>query len=169
MAKQTRNIINVSLTLLAIYLYSFTANNIETEILGFNSFKFLISMAVLIQFVIFLPSFLFQTEKFYDLTGSLTYISVTSIAYFSLENPSTILKTEVYTRYKQGEAVIDKDFSYTEFYEGEKYLGNMLYDNLNDYKQNTDISKLSSNELIVKKYRKKLKVMREKVNKDPFH
>ena len=90
MVKQTQNIINISLTLLAIYLYSFTANNIETEILGFNSFKFLISMAVLIQFVIFLPSFLFQTEKFYDLTGSLTYISVTSIAYFSLDNPSTI-------------------------------------------------------------------------------
>ena len=89
MAKQTQNIINVSLTLLAIYLYSFTANNIDTEILGFNSFKFLISMAVLIQFLIFLPSFLFQTEKFYDLTGSLTYISVTSIAYFSLDNPST--------------------------------------------------------------------------------
>ena len=90
MAKQTQNIINVSLTLLAIYLYSFTANNIETEILGFNSFKFLISMAVLIQFVIFLPSFIFQTEKFYDLTGSLTFISVTSIAYFSLDNPTTI-------------------------------------------------------------------------------
>ena len=90
MDKQTQNIINVSLTLLAIYLYSFTANNIETEILGFNSFKFLISMAVLIQFVIFVPSFLFQTEKFYDLTGSLTFISVTSIAYFSLENPTTI-------------------------------------------------------------------------------
>jgi steroid 5-alpha reductase family enzyme len=90
MGKQTQNIINVSLTLLAIYLYSFTANNIETEILGFNSFKFLISMAVLIQFVIFLPSFLFQTEKFYDLTGSLTFISVTSIAYFSLDNPTTI-------------------------------------------------------------------------------
>ena len=90
MTKQTQNIINVSLTLLAIYLYSFTGNNIETESLGFNSFKFLISMAVLIQFVIFLPSFLFQTEKFYDLTGSLTYISVTSIAYFSLDNPSSI-------------------------------------------------------------------------------
>ena len=90
MTKLTQNIINVSLTLLAIYLYSFTANNVETEILGFNSFKFLISMAVLIQFLIFLPSFLFQTEKFYDLTGSLTYISVTSIAYFSLDNPSTI-------------------------------------------------------------------------------
>ena len=90
MTKQTRNIIIVSLFLLAIYLYSFTANNIETEILGFNSFKFLISMAVIIQFAIFLPSFIFQTEKFYDLTGSLTFISVTSIAYFSLDNPSTI-------------------------------------------------------------------------------
>ena len=90
MAKQTQNIIIVSLFLLAIYLYSFTANNIETEILGFNSFKFLISMAVLIQFAIFLPSFLFQTEKFYDLTGSLTFISVTSIAYFSLDDPTTI-------------------------------------------------------------------------------
>ena len=89
MNKQTRNIINVSLTLIAIYLYSFTASNIKTEILGFNSFKFLISIAVLIQFLIFLPSFIFKTEKFYDLTGSLTYISVSSIAYFSLDNPST--------------------------------------------------------------------------------
>ena len=89
MNKQTQNIINVSLTLIAIYLYSFTANNIETEILGFNSFKFLISIAVLIQFLVFLPSFIFKTEKFYDLTGSLTYISVTSIAYFSLDNPTT--------------------------------------------------------------------------------
>ena len=89
MNKQTRNILNVSLTLVAIYLYSFTANNIETEILGFNSFKFLISIAVLIQFLVFLPSFIFKTEKFYDLTGSLTYISVTSIAYFSLNNPTT--------------------------------------------------------------------------------
>ena len=89
MKKQKQNILNVSLTLIAIYLYSFTANNIETEIFGFNSFKFLITVAVLIQFFIFVPSFIFKTEKFYDLTGSLTYISVTSIAYFSIENPST--------------------------------------------------------------------------------
>ena len=68
MKKQTRNIINVSLTLVAISLYSFTASTIETEILGFNSFKFLISIAVLIQFLIFLPSFIFKTEKFYDLS-----------------------------------------------------------------------------------------------------
>jgi arylsulfatase A-like enzyme len=85
-----------------------------------------------------------------------------------LEDPSKILKTEVYTRYKQGEAVIDKDFSYTEFHDGEKYLGNMLYDNHKDHGQNTDISKFPTNELLVKKYKEKLKLMRTKVNKDPF-
>ena len=90
MNKQMGNILNVSLFLVGIYIYSFTSNNIESEILGFNSFKFLISLAVLIQFLIFLPSFFFQTEKFYDLTGSLTYISITSIAYFSVDNPTTI-------------------------------------------------------------------------------
>ena len=85
-----------------------------------------------------------------------------------LEDPSKILKTEVYTRYKQGEAVIDKDFSYTEFHDGEKYLGNMLYDNHKDHGQNTDISKLPTNELLVKKYKEKLKLRRTKMNKDPF-
>ena len=34
MNKQTQNIINVSLTLIAIYLYSFTANNIEDNALA---------------------------------------------------------------------------------------------------------------------------------------
>jgi hypothetical protein len=85
-----------------------------------------------------------------------------------LQNPNTILKTEVYTRYKQGEAVIDKDFSYTEFYKGEKYLGNMLYDLHEDIKQNIDISEHKGNEEIVKKYSKKLKTIREKVNKNPI-
>ncbi|MDA8763536.1 sulfatase [Flavobacteriaceae bacterium] len=85
-----------------------------------------------------------------------------------LQNPNTILKTEVYTRYKQGEAVIDKDFSYTEFYKGEKYMGNMLYDLHEDIKQNIDISEHKGNEEIVKKYSKMLKTIREKVNKNPI-
>ena len=36
----------------------------------------------------------------------------------------------------------------------------------NDIKQNTDISKLSINKDLVKKYSEKLKIMREFVNKD---
>ena len=85
-----------------------------------------------------------------------------------LKNPETILKDEVYTRYKQGEAVIDKNYSYTEFVLGEKYLGNMLYDMQNDKKQNIDISKLPENKELVKKYSIKLEEMRTYVNKDPF-
>ena len=49
-----------------------------------------------------------------------------------LKNPEIILKDEIYTRYKQGEAVIDKNYAYTEFIEGNKFLGNMLYDMTND-------------------------------------
>ena len=62
-----------------------------------------------------------------------------------MEEPKLDLKKEIYTRYKQGEAVIDKDYSYTEFYEGKRYLGNMLYDLNKDKQQNVDISKFSEN------------------------
>jgi steroid 5-alpha reductase family enzyme len=50
-----------------------------------------IQQAVLIAFVIqwlmFVPAFIFQTEKFYDLTGSVTYISV--VSYISIKSYST--------------------------------------------------------------------------------
>ena len=85
-----------------------------------------------------------------------------------LENPNTIIKNEIYTRYKQGEAVIDENYSYTEFFQGKNYLGNMLYDMKNDKKQNKDISKLPENLELVIKYRIKLKRMRDFVNVDPF-
>ena len=85
-----------------------------------------------------------------------------------LKNSKKHIKNEIYTRYKQGEAVIDKDFSYTEFYQGKEYLGNMLFDLNKDKRQNIDISKLLKSEALVKKYSKKLKVMRDFVNKDPL-
>ena len=85
-----------------------------------------------------------------------------------LEDSSVELKKEIYTRYKQGEAVIDKDYSYTEFVENGQYLGNMLYDMNNDRKQNEDISKKSSNLELVKYYSEKLKEMRAFVDQDPI-
>ena len=85
-----------------------------------------------------------------------------------MENPSVNLKDEIYTRYKQGEAVVDENYSYTEFFQGEEYLGNMLYDLKLDLRQNTDISKLAENAALVDKYSKKLKVMRDFVNQDPL-
>lgn len=38
-------------------------------------------LAFIIQFIVFIPAYLFQTEKFYDLTGSLTYLTIISYSY----------------------------------------------------------------------------------------
>ena len=86
-----------------------------------------------------------------------------------LENPSIQLKDEIYTRYKQGEAIVDANYSYTEFYNGKSYVGNMMYDMKTDLKQNIDISKTPASSELVKTYSHKLKVMRDFVNKDPLN
>ena len=85
-----------------------------------------------------------------------------------LQDPTVQLKTEVYTRYKEGEAVIDKDFSYTEFYKDQEYLGNMLYNLQEDKGQNKDVSSLEEHKELVEKYRNMLLKMRNKVNKKPI-
>lgn len=43
-------------------------------------FALIVGIAFLIQIIVFIPSYLRQTEHFYDLTGSLTYISMTTVA-----------------------------------------------------------------------------------------
>ena len=53
-----------------------------TSIAGIPLFALSIGMAFLIQWLVFIPAYLMQTEKFFDLTGSLTYISITLIAVF---------------------------------------------------------------------------------------
>jgi steroid 5-alpha reductase family enzyme len=47
---------------------------------GVPIFAVLVGLAFLIQWLVFIPSFLQQTEHFYDLTGSLTYLSITTLA-----------------------------------------------------------------------------------------
>ena len=44
---------------------------------GMENVLRVIILAFLIQWVAYIPAYVFQTEKFYDLTGSLTYLSVT--------------------------------------------------------------------------------------------
>ena len=40
------------------------------------------SVAFLMQWIAFIPAYIWQTERFYDLTGSLTYLTVTGLAIF---------------------------------------------------------------------------------------
>ena len=50
------------------------------SVFGIPLFAFSVGLAFLIQWLVFVPAYLLQTEKFFDLTGSITYISVTIIA-----------------------------------------------------------------------------------------
>ncbi len=53
-----------------------------SRFLGIPLFAGLVGLAFLIQWLVFIPSFIFQTEKYFDLTGSITYISLISLAFF---------------------------------------------------------------------------------------
>jgi steroid 5-alpha reductase family enzyme len=47
---------------------------------GVPVFALAVALAFVIQWVAFVPAYLLQTERFYDLTGSITYIAVTAVA-----------------------------------------------------------------------------------------
>lgn len=47
---------------------------------GIPLFALSVGLIFLIQWLVFIPAFLFQTEKYFDLTGSFTYISITLLA-----------------------------------------------------------------------------------------
>ena len=66
---------------------AFAGSQGSIEILGIPLFGFGVGLAYLIQWVAFIPAFKRQTEKFYDLTGSITYITITSLV--------VLLSTEV--------------------------------------------------------------------------
>jgi len=90
MSRQIKNIIAITVFIICIGLINVAGQNIEIEIRGVNAFTFILLIAVLLQVIFFIPSFLLKTEKYYDLVGSLTYITTTSLAYFSVENKTMI-------------------------------------------------------------------------------
>ena len=90
MSRQIKNIIAITVFLICISLINVAGQNIEIEIRGMNAFTFILIIAVLLQVIFFIPSFLLKTEKYYDLVGSLTYITTISLAYFSVENKTMI-------------------------------------------------------------------------------
>ena len=47
---------------------------------GLPVFAMAVGLAFLIQWLAFIPAYLLQTEAFYDITGSLTYVTVTTLA-----------------------------------------------------------------------------------------
>ena len=90
MTRQIKNIIAITAFLICIGLINFAGQNIDIQIRGINAFTFILIVAVLLQIIFFIPSFLLKTEKYYDLVGSLTYVTTVSLAYFAVENKTMI-------------------------------------------------------------------------------
>ena len=64
-----------------LYADAISFNSIELS--GVNLVGHLLVMIFVIQWIAYIPAFIFKTEKFYDLTGSLTYITAISFALYS--------------------------------------------------------------------------------------
>jgi len=62
------------------YLVALAGSQGGATVFGVPLFALSVGLAFLIQWLVFIPAYLMQTEKFFDLTGSITYISVTVIA-----------------------------------------------------------------------------------------
>ena len=82
---------------LAIAAGVFIFTKLYAEIISFNSIDFegsnlvgqILVMAFVIQWIVYIPAFVFKTEKFYDITGSFTYIGTILFALYassSLQN-----------------------------------------------------------------------------------
>jgi steroid 5-alpha reductase family enzyme len=54
---------------------------------GSPLFALAVGLIFIIQWLVFIPAFTFQTEKYFDITGSLTYIGITPLAVFLSPKP----------------------------------------------------------------------------------
>jgi len=73
-------IISIVIVLLAAAGLAWAGSQGGLRAFGLPIFALSIGLAYLIQWLAFIPAYFFKTEKFFDLTGSLTYISVTLTA-----------------------------------------------------------------------------------------
>jgi steroid 5-alpha reductase family enzyme len=81
MKKTDRNsLIVFPILILIAYLVALAGSQGSAMLGGVPIFAIAVGLTFLIQWLVFIPSYIFQTEKFFDLTGSITYISVTVIA-----------------------------------------------------------------------------------------
>ena len=58
------------------FLLAWAGSDGSLQVYGLPLFSISVAFAFLIQWMCFVPSFIFQTEKYFDLTGSLTYVSI---------------------------------------------------------------------------------------------
>jgi steroid 5-alpha reductase family enzyme len=76
----SRAIIALPIILLVATLIAWAGSQGGYTVSGIPVFALGVALAFVLQWIAFIPAFILQTEKFYDLMGSITYISITLIA-----------------------------------------------------------------------------------------
>lgn len=71
------------------FLFALAGSQEGASVAGIPLFALLVGLVFLIQWIVFVPSFLWQTEKFFDLAGSLTFVSVSLLALLLSPNLDT--------------------------------------------------------------------------------
>jgi steroid 5-alpha reductase family enzyme len=77
---ETRSLLAVPLIVLVAVLIAFAGSQGGYDAFGVPIFALGVIIAFLIQWIAFIPAFLKQTEAFFDLTGSITYLTVVWVA-----------------------------------------------------------------------------------------
>lgn len=75
-----RGWIGVPIVILIAAALAWAGSRGSAEAFSFPIFAICVAIAFVIQWIAFIPAYLKQTEKFFDLTGSLTYITVILLA-----------------------------------------------------------------------------------------
>jgi steroid 5-alpha reductase family enzyme len=78
--QRRKALIALPIVLLIAIVLAVAGSQGSAEVSGIPLFALCIGIAFLIQWVAFIPAFINQTETFYDLTGSFTYVTLVTVA-----------------------------------------------------------------------------------------
>lgn len=75
-----RSIVVILIILLIAAGLAFAGSQGGYVVFGIPLFALCVALAFIIQWIVFIPAFIWRTEKFFDLTGSLTYLTILLVA-----------------------------------------------------------------------------------------
>ena len=84
--KHIRNLIITAVTLIFVVLIAYLSGLEGNYIFTIPLLVFLVCVIILIQWLMFLPSYLKSTEHYFDITGSITFITVSVLAFILSDN-----------------------------------------------------------------------------------
>lgn len=73
-------LIGIGIVMLVASVLAWAGSHYSVRVFGLPLFTLCIALAFIIQWLVFIPSYINKTEKYFDLTGSITYITVTLLA-----------------------------------------------------------------------------------------